>query len=219
MIILSPSLLAADLLYLGEELDSVAAAGLQQVHIDVMDGNFVPNISYGTNMAHAVRRHGQLKFDCHLMVAEPDRHVAAFAQTGPELITVHAEATPHLHRLVYRIKELGVQAGVSLNPATPVNVLKCIIGDIDAVLLMTVNPGFGGQKFIPSVLVKIWEVREMALAHGKDITLQVDGGITLETAKQCVAHGATHLVAGASFFQSLDRRAFAASIIEARAEA
>ncbi|MBT9133326.1 MAG: Ribulose-phosphate 3-epimerase [Firmicutes bacterium] len=215
MIVLSPSLLAADLLFLGEELDSVVSAGLGDVHIDVMDGNFVPNISYGVNMAHAVRRHGQLKFDCHLMVAEPQKHVADFARSGPGLITVHYEATHHLHRLVYAIKELGVQAGVSLNPATPVDVLKCIIHDLDAVLLMTVNPGFSGQKFIPSVLTKISAVRELALTHGRDIAIQVDGGITLETAKLCLAEGATHLVAGVSFFQSPDRRAFAASVLEA----
>ncbi len=212
MIILSPSLLAADLLYLGEELDSVVSAGLSHVHVDVMDGNFVPNISYGVNMAHAVRRHGQLKFDCHLMVSEPEKYVAAFAESGPELITVHVEATHHLHRLVHAIKELGVRAGVSLNPATPVDVLRCIIQDLDAVLLMTVNPGFGGQKFIPSVLAKISAVRELALTHGREIILQVDGGITEETAKLCIAEGATHLVAGFSFFQSPDRRAFAESI-------
>jgi len=215
VIVLSPSLLAADLLFLCEELDSVASAGLTHVHVDVMDGNFVPNISYGVNMAHAVRRHGKLKFDCHLMVAEPEKHVEDFAATGPELITVHHEATYHLHRLVYRIKELGIQAGVALNPATPVEVLKCIMPDLDAVLLMTVNPGFGGQKFIPGVLEKISAVREFSLAHGKDIAIQVDGGITLETGKLCLAQGATHLVAGVSFFASPDRRAFAGSILAA----
>lgn len=215
MIVLSPSLLAADLLFLCEELDSVASLGLSHVHVDVMDGNFVPNISYGVNMAHAVRRHGKLKFDCHLMVAEPEKHVEDFAAAGPELITVHYEATYHLHRLVYRIKELGIQAGVALNPATPVEVLKCIMPDLDAVLLMTVNPGFGGQKFIPSVLEKISAVRDFSLAQGKDITIQVDGGITLETGKLCLAHGATHLVAGVSFFGSPDRRAFAESMLAA----
>jgi ribulose-phosphate 3-epimerase len=207
--------LAADLLFLCEELDSVVAAGLSHVHVDVMDGNFVPNISYGVNMAHAVRRHGKLKFDCHLMVAEPEKHVDAFAAAGPELITVHYEATYHLHRLVYRIKELGVQAGVALNPATPVDVLKCILLDLDAVLLMTVNPGFGGQKFISGVLGKISAVRELSLAQGKDIIIQVDGGITPETGKLCLAQGATHLAAGASFFGSPDRRAFAQSILSA----
>jgi len=215
VIVLSPSLLAADLLCLGEELDSVVAAGLLHVHVDVMDGNFVPNISYGVNMAHAVKRHGKLKFDCHLMVAEPEKHVDDFAAAGPELITVHYEATHHLHRLVYRIKELGVQAGVALNPATPVDVLRCIIHDLDLVLLMTVNPGFGGQKFIPTVVSKISAVRELSLAQGKDIIIQVDGGISLETAKLCLAAGANHLVAGVSFFGSPDRRAFAASMLPA----
>lgn len=215
MIVLSPSLLAADLLCLGEELDSVVAAGLDHVHVDVMDGNFVPNISYGVNMAHAVKRHGKLKFDCHLMVAAPEKHLDDFAVACPELITVHYEATHHLHRLVYRIKELGVQSGVALNPATPVDVLRCIIHDLDAVLLMAVNPGFGGQKFIPNVLAKISAVRELALTHGKDIIIQVDGGITLETAKLCLAAGVTHLVAGVSFFGSPDRRAFTASILAA----
>jgi len=213
MIVISPSLLAADLLRLGEELDSVVSAGLSCVHVDVMDGRFVPNISYGANMAHAVRRHGRLEFDCHLMVEEPERHIADFALAGPKLITVHYETTRHLHRLVYRIKELGVKAGVALNPATPADVLKCIIGDLDSVLLMTVNPGFSGQKFIPSVLSKIDQVRELAQMQGRDVAIQVDGGITFETATLCIAHGATHLVAGVSFFASPDRESFAANFI------
>lgn len=213
MIILSPSLLAADMLFLSEELDSVADAGLTHAHVDIMDGHFVPNISYGVNLAHAVKRHGRLKFDCHLMVNEPEKYVVDFAAAGPELITVHYESTNHLHRLVYRIKELGIQAGVALNPATPASILKSIISDIDVALVMTVNPGFGGQKFIPSMVRKIAELREMALEQGKALTIQVDGGISQDTAPLCVNEGATYLVAGASFFNSSDRRRFADSIV------
>lgn len=215
MITLSPSLLAADILFLSEELDSVADAGLTHVHVDVMDGHFVPNISYGVNLAHAVKRHGRLKFDCHLMVSEPEKYIVDFAQVKPELITVHYESTNHLHRLVYRVKELGIQAGVALNPATPVSLLKPILGDLDAALIMTVNPGFGGQKFIESMLKKIAELREMALEQGKDLMIQVDGGIAEDTARLCVAEGANYLVAGAAFFNSGDRRKFADACVKA----
>lgn len=212
MIKVSPSILAADILRLGEELDSVVDAGLLYVHVDIMDGQFVPNISYGVAMANAIRRYGSLKFDCHLMIEEPERYLSDFAASGPELITVHQEATRHLHRVVHRIKELDVRVGVSLNPATPVSTLKDILPDLDTVLIMTVNPGFGGQKFITRTLNKISEVRALADALNPNLEIQVDGGIDIITGRQCVEHGANHLVAGAAFFNSQNRNAFAAEL-------
>jgi len=206
---ISPSVLAADLLRLGDELDSVVDAGLSYVHVDIMDGHFVPNISYGTAMVHAIKRFGQLKFDCHLMVEEPERYLSDFAAAKPELITVHQEATRHLHRIIYRIKELGCRSGVALNPATPVSLLKDIITDVDTVLIMTVNPGFGGQRFIPTTLQKISELKIMSASLNPSLEIQVDGGIDVSTAQQCVAQGANHLVAGAAFFNSPNRRVFA----------
>ncbi|KAF0197980.1 MAG: ribulose-phosphate 3-epimerase [Bacillota bacterium] len=212
MIRVSPSILAADILRLGEELDSVIGAGLLNVHVDIMDGRFVPNISYGVAMANAIRRYGQLRFDCHLMIEEPERQLADFVATGPELITVHQEATRHLHRVVHRIKELNVRVGVSLNPATPVSTLKDILPDLDTVLIMTVNPGFGGQKFIASTLNKISELRSFAASLNPTLEIQVDGGIDISTGRQCVEHGANHLVVGAAFFNSTSRHAFAAEL-------
>ena len=212
MIKVSPSLLAADILRLGEELDSVVDAGLSNVHLDVMDGRFVPNISYGVAMAHAIRRYGQLRFDCHLMIEEPERYISDFATLGPELITVHQEATRHLHRVVHRIRELSVRAGVSLNPATPVSTLKDILPDLHTVLVMSVNPGFGGQKFIPGTLHKILELRDLADVSNPDLEIQVDGGIDIYTGRECVQQGANHLVAGAAFFNSPNRNAFAAEL-------
>lgn len=212
MIKVSPSILAADILRLGEELDSVVDAGLVNVHLDVMDGRFVPNISYGVAMASAISRYGQLKFDCHLMIEEPERYLADFAATGPELITVHQEATHHLHRVVHWIKERNIRVGVSLNPATPVAMLKDILSDLDTVLIMTVNPGFGGQKFIASTLNKISELQLLADILNPNLEIQVDGGIDLSTGRQCVAQGANHLVAGAAFFNSANSNAFAAEL-------
>ena len=212
MIKVSPSILAADILRLGEELDSIIDAGLSTVHVDIMDGRFVPNISYGVAMANAIRRYGQLRFDCHLMIEEPERYVSDFAATGPELITVHQEATRHLHRVVHQIKGLNARAGVSLNPATPISTLKDILPDLDTVLIMTVNPGFGGQKFIASTLNKISELRDLANALNPNLEIQVDGGIDTSTGRQCIEHGANHLVAGAAFFNSANRSIFAAGL-------
>lgn len=209
MIKVSPSILAADILHLEHELDSVIAAGLSHIHLDIMDGRFVPNISFGVGMATAIRRFGYLKFDCHLMIEEPERYVAEFAAQGPELITVHQEATKHLHRLVYRIKELNCRVGVAINPATPADMLTEILPDLDTVLVMTVNPGFGGQKFIPGTLKKVEKIRALANEFRPDLEIQVDGGIDSVSARQCVALGATHLVAGAAFFTSPNRRALA----------
>jgi len=214
VIVLSPSVLSADLLFLHEEFESVLQAGLDTVHLDIMDGHFVPNLSYGLNMVHAVKRFGRLKFDCHLMVTEPEKYLADLAMTKPEFITVHYEATNHLHRLIHRIKELGCQAGVSLNPATPPEMLEYVLLDIDVVLVMAVNPGFGGQRFIDSALLKIAYLRDIALRRGHALKIQVDGGITLETGRSALNEGATHLVAGASFFQSPDRAAFARALTQ-----
>lgn len=212
MIKVAPSLLSADLLRLADDLDSVVGSGLSLVHVDVMDGCFVPNISYGVNMAAAVRRYGELGFDCHLMVNEPERHIEGFAAAGAEVITVHQESTQHLHRLVYRIKELGCRAGVALNPATPAASLFPILADLDLILVMTVNPGFGGQKFIDTMLHKIQELDALRRHTGLGFEIQVDGGINLETATRCVEVGATYFVTGAAFFESPDRRAFVSQL-------
>jgi len=212
MIKIAPSLLGADLLRLSDELDSVVGAGLSLVHVDVMDGSFVPNISYGVSMAAAVRRYGELGFDCHLMVNEPERHVDGFAAAGAEVITVHQESTVHLHRLVYRIKELGCRVGVALNPATPASSLFPILSDLDLVLVMTVNPGFGGQRFIDTMLQKIGELDALRRHAGLGFEIQVDGGINLDTAARCLELGATYFVTGAAFFEASDRRAFASQM-------
>ncbi len=212
MIKVAPSLLSADLLRLADDLDSVVGSGLSLVHVDVMDGCFVPNISYGVNMAAAVRRYGELGFDCHLMVSEPERHIEGFAAVGAEVITVHQESTQHLHRLVYRIKELGCRAGVALNPATPAAALFPILADIDLVLVMTVNPGFGGQRFIDTMLHKIQELDALRRHTGSGFEIQVDGGINLETAARCIEVGATYLVTGAAFFEAPDRRTFVSQL-------
>jgi len=207
--IVSPSVLAADLLFLREEFESVVQAGLTSVHLDIMDGHFVPNLSYGLNMVHAVKRFGELRFDVHLMVTDPERYVVELAALRPEFITVHYEATNHLHRLIYRIKELGCKAGVSLNPSTSPDVLKYVWPDLDGVLIMTVNPGFGGQQFIKSMLPKISAVKDVKNELDRSLFIQVDGGINLTTGRDAVLAGATHLVAGAAFFQSHDRASFA----------
>lgn len=212
MIKVAPSLLAADLLRLGEELESVLASGLTYVHIDVMDGRYVPNISYGPNMAYAIKRFGDLKYDCHLMVEEPENHVEAFAQAGAEYITVHAEKARHLHRLIYRIKELRSRAGVALNPGTPLEWIMPVLPDVDLVLVMSVNPGFGGQKFIPASYGRIEQLAHLRREMGLEFDIQVDGGINIETGQACVKRGADFLVAGAAFFGADDRLRFARSL-------
>ncbi|MBA9024916.1 MULTISPECIES: ribulose-phosphate 3-epimerase [Bacillaceae] len=205
MIKIAPSILSANFAKLGEEIKDVERGGADYIHVDVMDGHFVPNITIGPLIVDAIRPVTKLPLDVHLMIEEPDRYVEAFAKAGADYITVHVEACPHLHRTIQLIKSFGVKAGVVLNPATPVSTIKHIIEDIDLVLLMTVNPGFGGQKFIHAVLPKISEVKEMANALNPELEIEVDGGVNEETAKLCIEHGATVLVAGSAIYNQSDR--------------
>ena len=196
----APSILAADFARLAEEIQAVEAAGADLIHIDVMDGHFVPNLTIGPGVVAALRPHTKLPFDVHLMVSPVDPLVPAFAEAGADIITVHPEAGPHVHRTVQLIKSLGKKAGVALNPATPAEVLDNVMADIDLILVMSVNPGFGGQKFIASQTAKIARIREMISAAGRSIDLEVDGGITPDTVSRVIAAGANILVAGTAVF-------------------
>jgi ribulose-phosphate 3-epimerase len=197
---IAPSILSADFARLGEEVRAITEAGADYIHIDVMDGHFVPNITFGPVVVKAIRPYSTLPFDVHLMIAPVDPYIEAFAKAGADIITVHAEAGPHLHRTVQHIKALGIKAGVSLTPTTPPDCLEYVIDDIDLILVMTVNPGFGGQSFIPSQLAKIRHIRQMIDAGGRSIDLQVDGGINAATVKEVIAAGADVLVAGSAVF-------------------
>lgn len=207
---IAPSILSADFARLGEEVAAIARAGADYVHVDVMDGHFVPNISFGATVMRAVRGATTLPFDVHLMISPADPYLADFAAGGADIITVHAEAGPHLHRSVQAIRALGKKAGVAINPATPVSAIQHVIDDVDLVLIMSVNPGFGGQAFIPESLAKIRQAR--SLIGGRAIDLEVDGGITPETAGAVIAAGANVLVAGSSIYAGNDPSTYAGRI-------
>ncbi len=211
---IAPSILSADFSRLGEQVAEAEQGGADAIHIDIMDGNFVPNITMGPMIVEAIRRWTSLPFDLHLMIDAPDRYINDFAIAGADVITVHAEACTHLHRTVHQIREAGKKPSVAVSPATPVAAIEEVIGDIDQVLVMTVNPGFGGQSFIPSMLDKICRVRAMIQERGLEIDLQVDGGISASTAGSVVSAGANVLVAGSAVYN--DRMSVAEGIAAIR---
>ncbi|WP_376098915.1 ribulose-phosphate 3-epimerase [Roseomonas sp. CCTCC AB2023176] len=212
---IAPSLLAADFTRLGEEVRAVAAAGADWLHLDIMDGHFVPNISFGPGLVKALRGQARIPFDVHLMIAPADPYLAAFREAGADVISLHPEAGPHLHRSLQTIRALGAKAGVVLNPATPLDAVAHVLDLVDLILVMTVNPGFGGQSFLESGLPKISALRRMITESGRDIALQVDGGVTAATAPLCVAAGADVLVAGTAVFGARD---YAAAIRSLRGD-
>ncbi|MGN7469930.1 ribulose-phosphate 3-epimerase [Brevibacillus sp. SAFN-007a] len=213
MVKIAPSILSADFARLGEEILDVERGGADWIHVDVMDGHFVPNITIGPLIVEAIRPVTKLPLDVHLMIEEPDRYIPQFAKSGADWITVHQEACRHLHRTLYLIKEQGVKAGVVLNPATPISTIEPVLPDLDMVLLMTVNPGFGGQTFIRTVVPKIKELRQLLDERGLGhVEIEIDGGVNAETARLCEEAGATVLVAGSAVFNQPDRAKAIAAI-------
>ena len=198
--ILAPSLLAADFTRLGEEINAIKCGGAEYLHLDVMDGVFVPSYSFGTPVIASIRKCTDLFFDVHLMIEEPDRYLEDFAKAGADSITVHAEACKHLDRTLHHIRELGVRVGLALNPATPLTELDWVLDQVDMVLIMTVNPGFGGQKFIPQMKDKIAALKDMIRERGLDVDIQVDGGVSAKNAEEIMQAGANVLVAGSAVF-------------------
>ncbi len=199
--IIAPSLLASDFAKLGEEARAIEAAGADWLHIDVMDGHFVPNITLGPDIVKALRPHVKIPFDVHLMIAPADPYLEAFREAGADIISVHPESGPHLNRTLKRIRQLGAKAGVVFNPSTPPETIEWMMDEVDLILVMSINPGFGGQTFMTSQLKKIERLRAMIDATGRDIPLEVDGGVTPQTAPLCIAAGATALVAGSAVFR------------------
>ena len=207
MIKLAPSILSADFARLGEEIKAVEEAGAEVIHIDVMDGHFVPNLTLGPVVVKSIRHFSKLPFDVHLMIQNPDQYLEAFAQAGADWISVHVETCPHLHRTISHIKSLGKKAGVVLNPATPLESLDYILEEVDYVLVMSVNPGFGGQSFIPSALRKVRTLKEIIRERRLEVFIEIDGGVNLETIGEVVRAGAEVLVAGSAIFGTQDYRA------------
>lgn len=216
-IAIAPSILSADFAELGREIRAITSAGADYIHVDVMDGHFVPNITIGPCVVKAVKPHTHLPLDVHLMISNPDDYIDEFVKAGADILTVHAEACVHLHRTLQSIRAAGMKAGVSLVPSTPVDILKYLIDDIDLILVMSVNPGFGGQSFIPSQLNKIKELRQMIDASGQDILLEVDGGIKESNAQTVIDAGATMLVAGSAVFTG-NQAEYASNIVALRGE-
>jgi ribulose-phosphate 3-epimerase len=215
MPIIAPSILSADFLHLGKDIEMINNSEAQWIHVDVMDGVFVPNISYGIPILKAIRKATTKLLDVHLMIVQPERYFEAFRDAGADILTFHYEASVHLNRSVAQVKELGMKAGVVLNPHTPVNVLSEILPELDLVLIMSVNPGFGGQKFIENTYQKIKTLKQMILASGKNILIEVDGGVDLSNASKLIQSGADILVAGNTVFSSPDPTGIISKLAEA----